>query len=101
MRRLQRFGLTATELERYIMAMMRDSAQLAEQVNSISSINSLDFVMESLALGNTVMSHGWVAHGTGIGGSWLVFTDASFLRYCTLCMAYGSQAATQSIMPPM
>ena len=57
MRRLQRFGLTASELERYSMAMMRDSAQLAEQANSISSVNSLDFVMESLALGNTVMDH--------------------------------------------
>jgi hypothetical protein len=60
MRRLQRYGLTASELERYIMAMMRDSAQLAEQGNSIPSLNSLDFVMESLALGHTVMSHGCV-----------------------------------------
>jgi hypothetical protein len=60
MRRLQRFGLTPSELERYILAIMRDSAQLSEQTNSIPSINSLDFVMESLALGHTVMSHGWV-----------------------------------------
>uniref|UniRef100_A0A383WE33 Peptidase M16 N-terminal domain-containing protein n=1 Tax=Tetradesmus obliquus TaxID=3088 RepID=A0A383WE33_TETOB len=58
MRRLQRFGLTPSELERYILAIMRDSAQLSEQANSIPSINSLDFVMESLALGHTVMSHG-------------------------------------------
>jgi len=33
------------------------SAQLAEQANSVPSINSLDFVMESLALGHTIMSH--------------------------------------------
>lgn len=58
MRRLQRFGLTASELERYTMAMMRDSAQLAQQANSTSSIKNLDFVMENLALGNTVMNHG-------------------------------------------
>jgi hypothetical protein len=57
MRRLQRFGLTAGELDRYIQATMRDSAQLAEQANSVPSINSLDFVMESLALGHTIMSH--------------------------------------------
>lgn len=37
------------------------SAQLAEQANSVPSINSLDFVMESLALGHTIMSHRWVA----------------------------------------
>jgi hypothetical protein len=37
--------------------MLRDSAQLAEQANSIPHINSLDFVMESLALGHTVMEH--------------------------------------------
>lgn len=34
-----------------------NSAQLAEQANSVPSINSLDFVMESLALGHTIMSH--------------------------------------------
>lgn len=33
------------------------SAQLAEQAQSVPSINSLDFVMESLALGHTIMSH--------------------------------------------
>ena len=32
-------------------AMLRDSAQLAEQANSIPHINTLDFVMEALALG--------------------------------------------------
>ncbi len=57
MRRLQRFGVTPGELERYRLAIMRDSAQLAEQANSVPSIHSLDFVMESLALGHTVMEH--------------------------------------------
>lgn len=31
--------------------------QLAEQANSLTHIDSLDFVMESLTLGHTVMSH--------------------------------------------
>ncbi|KAI8464353.1 MAG: LuxS/MPP-like metallohydrolase [Monoraphidium minutum] len=56
-RRMQRFGITKGELERWRQAMLRDSAQLAEQANSIPHINSLDFVMESLALGHTVMEH--------------------------------------------
>jgi len=46
--------------------MLRDSAQLAEQANSIPHINSLDFVMESLALGHTVMEHRCVALGWGV-----------------------------------
>eukprot|EP00879_Flechtneria_rotunda_P011618 GHRR01012135.1.p1 GENE.GHRR01012135.1~~GHRR01012135.1.p1 ORF type:complete len:964 (+),score=341.69 GHRR01012135.1:177-3068(+) len=56
-RRLQRFGLTASEVERYTLSMLRDSAQLAQQANSIPHINSLDFIMESLALGHTIMNH--------------------------------------------
>lgn len=56
-KRLQRFGLTPTELDRYKKAMLMDSAQMAEQKDSITHIDSLDFVMESLALGHTIMSH--------------------------------------------
>ncbi len=56
-RRLQRHGLTPGELDRYIRAMLRDSAQLSEQTNAIPHLDSLDFVMESLALGHTCMSH--------------------------------------------
>lgn len=49
--------------------MLRDSAQLAEQANSIPHLNSLDFVMESLALGHTVMAHRFGGAGrAGVGG---------------------------------
>ena len=54
-RRLQRFGVTAGELERYKMALLRDSAQAAEQALSVPSADQLDFIMESLALGHTVL----------------------------------------------
>jgi hypothetical protein len=54
-RRLQRFGVTAGELERYKMALLRDSAQAAEQALSVPSADNLDFIMESLALGHTVL----------------------------------------------
>lgn len=56
-RRLQRYGLTPGELERYKLAMLRDSAQLAAQGASVPHIHTLDFVMESMAIGSTVMSH--------------------------------------------
>ncbi len=56
-RRLQQFGVTAGELERYREALLRDSAQLAEQADSVPSLENLDFVMESLALGHTIMDH--------------------------------------------
>ena len=55
MRRLQRHGITPGELERYKAALLRDSEQLAEQAGSVPSVDTLDFVMESLALGHTVM----------------------------------------------
>lgn len=54
-RRLQRFGVTAGELERYKMALLRDSAQAAEQADSVPSADNLDLIMESLALGHSVL----------------------------------------------
>jgi len=56
-RRLQRHGLTQGEFERYRHAILRDSAQMAEQANKIPSVDTLNFVMESLACGHTVMGH--------------------------------------------
>ncbi|KAL6754220.1 peptidase M16 inactive domain-containing protein [Haematococcus lacustris] len=57
MRRLQRFGITKGELSRYLNAILRDSEQLARQVDKIPSLDTLNFVMESLACGHSVMSH--------------------------------------------
>lgn len=54
-RRLQRYGVTAAELERYKSALLRDSEQLAEGADSVPSLDNLEFVMESLALGHTVL----------------------------------------------
>ena len=54
-RRLQRYGVTRGELERYKTALLRDSEQLAEQAHSVPSVDNLEFVMESLALGHTVL----------------------------------------------
>lgn len=56
-RRLQQYGVTPGELERYRAALLRDNAQAAEQAESIPSHDNLDFVMESLALGHTVVDH--------------------------------------------
>jgi len=56
-RRMQRHGLTNGELVRYREAILRDSSQLAEQANKIPSLDTLNFVMESLACGHTVMGH--------------------------------------------
>jgi len=54
---MQRHGLTNGELVRYREAILRDSSQLAEQANKIPSLDTLNFVMESLACGHTVMGH--------------------------------------------
>jgi predicted Zn-dependent peptidase len=54
-RRLARAGITPGELSRYAAAMLRDSEQLAGQSGSVPSLDNLDFVMESDALGHTVM----------------------------------------------
>jgi hypothetical protein len=68
-RRLQRFGVTANELERYKVALLRDSDQQAEQANSIPHLENLDFVMEALALGNVVMDHVEANQVGGCAGS--------------------------------
>ena len=60
-RRLQRYGVTPGELERYRVALLRDSEQAAQQAASFSSDSNLNFVMESLALGH-VVQHQLQAH---------------------------------------
>lgn len=61
-RRLQKYGVTSGELERYKTALLRDSEQLAEQAASVPSADNLDFVMESLALGHVVIDQKAVSH---------------------------------------
>lgn len=56
-RRLKEFGVTNGELARYLDALLKDSEQLAAMCDNISSVDNLDFVMESDALGHTVMDH--------------------------------------------
>lgn len=52
---LQQFGVTASELSRYKGALLRDSEQLAQQSKNVNSVDQLNFVMESLALGHTAV----------------------------------------------
>ncbi|XP_051119262.1 stromal processing peptidase, chloroplastic [Andrographis paniculata] len=54
-RRLKVFGVTNGELARYLDALLKDSEQLASMIDNISSVDNLDFIMESDALGHTVM----------------------------------------------
>ncbi|KAL7152707.1 hypothetical protein ABFS83_04G116200 [Erythranthe nasuta] len=54
-RRLKEFGVTNGELARYLDALLKDSEQLASMIDNISSVDNLDFVMESDSLGHTVM----------------------------------------------
>jgi hypothetical protein len=43
------------ELTRYMDALIKDSEQLAAMIDSVPSVDNLDFIMESDALGHTVM----------------------------------------------
>ncbi|KAI4339987.1 hypothetical protein MLD38_024869 [Melastoma candidum] len=54
-RRLKEFGVTKGELTRYMDALIKDSEQLAAMIDNVSSVDNLDFIMESDALGHTVM----------------------------------------------
>jgi hypothetical protein len=64
-RRLQQFGVTNGEMERYKAALLRDSNQMASQADSIASVDTLNFVMEYLALGHTIM-HAKQVTGCGV-----------------------------------
>ncbi|XP_031378715.1 stromal processing peptidase, chloroplastic isoform X2 [Punica granatum] len=54
-RRLKEFGVTKGELSRYMDALLKDSEQLAAMIDNVSSVDNLDFIMESDALGHTIM----------------------------------------------
>ncbi|XP_024020096.1 stromal processing peptidase, chloroplastic isoform X2 [Morus notabilis] len=54
-RRLKEFGVTKGELTRYMDALLKDSEHLAAMIDNVSSVDNLDFIMESDALGHTVM----------------------------------------------
>ncbi|RLM55629.1 hypothetical protein C2845_PM10G16570 [Panicum miliaceum] len=54
-RRLKEFGVTMGEMTRYMDALIKDSEQLAMMIDSVPSVDNLDFIMESDALGHTVM----------------------------------------------
>lgn len=54
-RRLKEFGVTKGELTRYMDALIKDSEQLAAMVDSVPSVDNLEFIMESDALGHTIM----------------------------------------------
>ncbi|KAB1203490.1 putative zinc protease PqqL [Morella rubra] len=54
-RRLKEFGVTKGELTRYMDALLKDSEHLAALIDNVSSVDNLDFIMESDALGHTVM----------------------------------------------
>ncbi|KAL9347677.1 hypothetical protein Peur_059043 [Populus x canadensis] len=54
-RRLKEFGVTKGELNRYMDALLKDSEHLAAMIDNVSSVDNLEFIMESDALGHTVM----------------------------------------------
>lgn len=54
-RRLKEFGVTKGELSRYMDALLKDSEHLAAMIDNVPSVDNLDFIMESDALGHTVM----------------------------------------------
>ncbi|CAN1837818.1 Stromal processing peptidase, chloroplastic [Linum perenne] len=54
-RRLKEFGVTKGELTRYMNALLKDSEHLAAMIDNVSSVDNLEFIMESDALGHTVM----------------------------------------------
>ncbi|KAK1288289.1 hypothetical protein QJS10_CPB19g01336 [Acorus calamus] len=54
-RRLKEFGVTEGELARYLGALLKDSEHSAAMVDSIPSVDNLDFIMENDALSHTVM----------------------------------------------
>merc|ERR1719181_927812 len=54
-KRVQQYGITANEFQRYVTALLRDSEQLAEQAGSVPHLDNLEFIMESDSLHHTVM----------------------------------------------
>lgn len=60
MRRLQKYGVTQSEMERYTMALLRDTEQGAQQASAFPSVDMLDYTMESFGCGHVVSDQGQV-----------------------------------------
>ncbi|KAJ7516395.1 hypothetical protein O6H91_22G056800 [Diphasiastrum complanatum] len=54
-KRLSKYGVTKGELARYSNALLKDSEHLAAMIDNVPSVDNLDFIMESDALGHTIM----------------------------------------------
>eukprot|EP00210_Caulerpa_lentillifera_P004547 g4337.t1 len=54
-RRLQRHGLKKAELQQFMGALLKDTELSAEAMDSITSVDNLDYLMESLALDHKVV----------------------------------------------
>ncbi|KAJ6887687.1 insulinase (peptidase family M16) [Populus alba x Populus x berolinensis] len=54
-RRPKEFGVTKGELNRYKDDLLKDSEHLAAMIDNVSSVDNLEFITESDALGHTVM----------------------------------------------
>lgn len=85
-RRLQQFGVTKGEMERYKAALLRDSDQMASQADSVASVDTLNFLMEYLALGHTVM------HAKQV---WLAFLRVASGRH--LCPQKGMRCTSMHV----
>ncbi|KAK3037007.1 hypothetical protein RJ639_029996 [Escallonia herrerae] len=94
-RRLKEYGVTKGELTRYLDALLKDSEQLAAMIDNVSSVDNLDFVMESDALGHIVMDQrqgheSLVAVAGTITLEEVNFTGAKVLEYIS---DYGKPSA--------
>ena len=89
-RRLKEFGVTKGELNRYMDALLKDSEHLAAMIDNVSSVDNLEFIMESDALGHTVMDQRqgheslFAVAGT-VTLEEVIFTHSDPNYYCLLC----------------
>ena len=76
-------------MARYLDALLKDSEQLAAMSDNISSVDNLDFVMESDALGHRVMDHKQSHESLIAVAGTITLEEVTFiLQYLLILLAY-------------
>ena len=99
-RRLQKYGVTQSEMERYTMALLRDSEQAAESASCIPSLEMLDYSMESIGLDHVIMDQRQVPSRPRLSALTPSGGDEVLLSHKPSCLCPGQEGAVLSCGDP-
>lgn len=83
--------MTKGELARYRDALLKDSEHLAAMIDNVPSVDNLDFIMESDALGHKVMDQ-VQGHESLVAVAGTITLEEVFLCFTSILMIHGASS---------